>query len=92
MAKKWSLSAEITEAIYDHHMTQCDLIANEKVRLLVALIKTANGIVSETSMGSYIGVEMTEQFNDGINTLMLDDKDIKSVRMALQTYSALGTA
>lgn len=55
MAKKWSLSSEITEAIYDHHMVRCDLIANEKVRLLVALIKTANGIVSETSMGSYIG-------------------------------------
>lgn len=92
MAKKWSLSSEITEAIYDHHMVRCDLIANEKVRLLVALIKTANGIVSETSMGSYIGVEMTEQFNDGIDTLMLDDKDIKGVRMALQTYSSLGTA
>ncbi|MBD3767175.1 MAG: HDOD domain-containing protein [Gammaproteobacteria bacterium] len=92
MAKKWSLSPEITEAIYDHHMVRCDLIANEKVRLLVALIKTANGIVSETSMGSYIGVEMTEQFNDGIDTLMLDDKDIKGVRMALQTYSSLGTA
>lgn len=73
-------------------MVRCDLIANEKVRLLVALIKTANGIVSETSMGSYIGVEMTEQFNDGIDTLMLDDKDIKAVRMALQTYSSLGTA
>lgn len=92
MAKKWSLSSEITEAIYDHHMVRCDLIANEKVRLLVALIKTANGIVSETSMGSYIGAEMTEQFNDGIDTLMLDDKDIKAVRMALQSYSALGTS
>lgn len=35
---------------------------------------------------------MTEQFNDGVTTLMLDNKDIKAVRMALQTYSALGTA
>jgi len=92
MAKKWQLSSEITQAVYDHHIAQCQSIANEKVRLLVALIKTANGIVSEMSMGSYIGAEMTEQFNDGLETLMLDDKDIKAVRMALQTYSALGTA
>jgi HD-like signal output (HDOD) protein len=92
MAKKWQLSAEITQAIYDHHMLQCDSISNEKVRLLVALIKVGNGIVSEVSMGSYIGAEMTEQFNDGVETLMLDDKDIKAVRMALQTYSSLGTA
>lgn len=92
MAKKWQLSGEITQAIYDHHKPQCDDISNEKVRLLVALIKVGNGIVSEISMGSYIGVEMTEQFNDGVTTLMLDNKDIKAVRMALQTYSALGTA
>ncbi|HQR96055.1 MAG TPA: hypothetical protein PLF09_05595, partial [Thiotrichales bacterium] len=70
----------------------CDAISHEKVKLLVALIKVGSGIVSETSMGSYIGVEMTEQFNDGIDTLMLDDKDIKAVRMALQTYSSLGIA
>jgi HD-like signal output (HDOD) protein len=92
MAKKWQLSAEITQAIYDHHKPQCDAISNEKVKLLVALTKVGNGIVSETSMGSYIGAEMTDQFNDGVDTLMLDDKDIKAVRMALQTYSSLGTA
>lgn len=91
MAKKWQLSPEITQAIYDHHNASCQSISNEKVRLLVALIKTANGIVSETSMGSYIGAEMKEQFQDGKDTLMLDEKDIKSVRMALQTYSAMGT-
>ncbi len=92
MAKKWNLSAEITQAIYDHHKPHCDQISNEKVRLLVALIKVGNGIVSEVSMGSYIGAEMTEQFKDGVDTLMIDDRDIKAVRMALQTYSALGTA
>ncbi len=88
MAKKWVLSAEITQAIYDHHKLSCDEITNEKVRLLVALIKVGNGIVSEVSMGSYIGAEMNEQFKDGIETLMLNDKDIKAVRMALQTYSS----
>jgi HD-like signal output (HDOD) protein len=91
MAKKWNLSPEITQAIYDHHKAHCSSITNEKVKLLVALIKVSSGIVSETSMGSYVGAEMTEQLNDGIETLMLDDKDIKGVRMALQTYSAMGT-
>jgi HD-like signal output (HDOD) protein len=92
MAKKWQLSSEITQAIYDHHKLKCESIANEKVRLLVALIKVSNGIVSETSMGSYVGAEMREQYEDGVETLMLDDNELKSVRMALQTYSALGTA
>jgi hypothetical protein len=54
---------------------------------MAGLLKTANGIVAETSLGAYIGAEMTEYYKDGIDTLMLDVSQIKEVRMALQSYS-----
>lgn len=92
LAKKWQLSAEISQAIYDHHISKCEQITHEKVRLLVALSKVANGIVSEVSMGAYVGSEIMLEQQDGLETLMLSADDLKDVRMALQTYSALGTA
>jgi hypothetical protein len=54
---------------------------------MVALLKVANGIVAETSIGAYIGAEMTEYTRDGIHTLMLKSEHIKDVRMSLQSYS-----
>lgn len=87
MAKKWCLSEPMIHAIYYHHIDKCSRIKDEKIRLLVGLIKVANGIVSETSMGAYIGTEMTEYYKDGIDTLMLDVSQIKEVRMTLQSYS-----
>ncbi len=87
MAKKWYLSDSMIQAIYHHHIDKCSRIKDEKVRLLVGLLKVANGIVAETSIGAYIGTEMTDYYKDGIDTLMIDVKHIKEVRMALQTYS-----
>lgn len=87
MAKKWQLSEVMTQAIYYHHIDKCSRIADEKVRLLVGLLKVANGIVAETSLGAYIGTEMTQYYEDGVQTLMLDAGQIKEVRMALQSYA-----
>jgi HD-like signal output (HDOD) protein len=87
MAKKWHLSEPMVQAIYYHHIDKCSRIKDEKARLMVGLIKTANGIVAETSIGAYIGAEMTSYYKDGIDTLMLNIEQIKEVRMALQSYS-----
>lgn len=91
MAKKWQLSAEMVQAIYDHHIEQCDRITADKVSVLVGLLKVANGIVADTSLGAYIGEEMTNYLEDGMDVLMLSKANIKEVRMALQTYAAVGT-
>jgi HD-like signal output (HDOD) protein len=87
MGKKWHLSDDMIQAIYYHHVDKCSRIKDEKVRLLVALLKVANGVVAETSIGAYIGAEMNEYMKDGIDTLMLDTQHIKDVRMSLQSYS-----
>jgi len=87
MAKKWHLSEPMIQAIYYHHIDKCSRIKDEKSRLMAGLLKVANGIVAETSIGAYIGAEMTEYYKDGIDTLMLDVNQIKEVRMALQSYS-----
>lgn len=87
MAKKWHLSEPMIQAIYYHHVDKCSRVKDEKSRLLVGLIKTANGIVAETSIGAYIGTEMTEYYKDGIDTLMINTEQLKEVRMALQSYS-----
>lgn len=87
MAKKWQLSEAMTQAIYYHHIDKCSRIADEKVRLLVGLLKVANGIVAETSLGAYIGAEMTQYYEDGLDTLMLGPHQVKEVRMALQSYA-----
>ncbi len=87
MAKKWHLSEHMIQAIYYHHIDKCSRIKDEKSRIMTGLIKVANGIVAETSIGAYIGAEMTEYYKDGIDTLMLDVSQIKEVRMALQSYS-----
>lgn len=91
LAKKWQLSTELTQAIYDHHATDCNHITNEKVRLLVALSKVANGIIAEISVGAYIGSEVMQEQKLGLEMLMLDDGALRDARMALQTYSTHGT-
>lgn len=90
MAKKWQLSSEIVQVIYDHHIEKCEKIASEKIRIMVALLKVANGLVAETSLGAYIGEEMTSYLKDGMDTLMLSKNHLKDVRMALQTYATSG--
>lgn len=91
LAKKWQLPGDLSQAIYDHHTSNCDHIQNEKVRLFVALSKIANGIIAEVSVGAYIGSEVMNEQKLGMEMLMLDEDDLKDTRMALQTYSTHGT-
>jgi len=86
LAKKWQLDDAMVHAIYNHHTAVCDLITNERVRLLVALLKVANGIVAEISLGAYIGKEMQDYMDDGIKTLQLTTEHLRLARIALQSY------
>jgi HD-like signal output (HDOD) protein len=86
LAKKWQLDDAMVHAIYHHHTLQCDLITNERVRVLVALLKVANGIVAEISLGAYIGKEMQSYMDDGITTLQLTADHLRQARIALQSY------
>lgn len=88
MAKKWQIDEAMVQAIFYHHVPRAQKIPNDRVRLFVGLLKVANGIVSEVSLGAYIGQEMNDYLMDGLDTLMLDASHVKAVRMALQTYSA----
>ncbi len=80
LGKKWQLSHTILNAIYEHHTPSCSTIKNEQARLLVALLKVANGIVAESSLGAYIGQEMQDYIQDGIDTLMLTPEQVASVQ------------
>jgi len=86
LAKKWQLDDRMVKAIYTHHTKACDAINDEHVRLLVALLKVANGIVAEISLGAYIGKEMQDYMNDGIDTLKLMPEHLRQVRVDLQSY------
>ncbi len=87
MGQKWRLPVPMLNAIMLHHTAQCDRIKDDKVRSMVAMIKIANAIVAEISLGAYRGGEMSQFEKDGINELMIPDTVISEIRSALMSYS-----
>lgn len=87
VGKKWKLSNDFLSAIMFHHTPECRSIKDDHVRALVAMIKVANGIVSEISLGAYRGTEMKGYEKDGIDELMIPDDVIAEIRMAIMSYS-----
>ncbi|MDG6774141.1 HDOD domain-containing protein [Thiomicrorhabdus sp. ZW0627] len=87
IAKKWHLPMEMINAIMLHHNESCERIQNDKVRAMVAMIKIANSIVSEVSLGAYRGDEMRRYEKDGIDELMIPAETVKEIRTALMSYS-----
>ncbi|WP_373019666.1 HDOD domain-containing protein [Thiomicrorhabdus sp.] len=87
IAKKWHLPMEMINAIMLHHNESCERIQNDKVRAMVAMIKIANSIVSEVSLGAYRGDEMRRYEKDGIDELMIPPETVKEIRTALMSYS-----
>ncbi len=85
LAKKWQLDDSLISAIYLHHTTSCADIGNEKVRLLVALLKVASGIVSDISLGRFVSEEMKSYMQDGMNTLMITSEQLQDARIALHS-------
>ncbi|MDX1351828.1 MAG: HDOD domain-containing protein [Thiomicrorhabdus sp.] len=87
VGQKWRLPVNMLNAIMLHHNQKCERIKNDQVRAMVAMIKVANAIVSEVSLGAYRGEEMRAYEKDGIDELMLDSSELKYVRSALMSCS-----
>ncbi|WP_127471037.1 HDOD domain-containing protein [Thiomicrorhabdus aquaedulcis] len=87
IAKKWHLPVDMINAIMLHHNDKCERIQNDRVRAMVAMLKVANAIVSEVSLGAYRGNEMREYELDGLKELMISAGVIKEIRTALMTYT-----
>ncbi len=87
MAKKWCLPIDMLSAIMLHHNAACSQIKNDRVRAMVAMIKIANAMVTEISLGAYRGEEMRLYEVDGIEELMIPSSTINEIRTALMSYS-----
>lgn len=87
IAKKWHLPVDMINAIMLHHIEECGRIQNDRVRAMVAMIKIANAIVSEISLGAYRGEEMRQYEKDGVKELMMPYEVIKEIRTALMSYA-----
>lgn len=87
VGKKWGLSTDVLSAIMFHHNQGCSRIQNDRVRGMVAMIKVANGMVSDISLGAYRGTEMRDYELDGIEELMIPDGTLSEIRGALMSYS-----
>lgn len=87
IGQKWHLPVEMLNAIMLHHNLHCNRIQNDRVRAMVAMIKVANSIVAEISLGAYRGAEMRAYEKDGAQELMISSYEIASLRAALMSYS-----
>jgi len=87
ITQKWHLPVPMINAIMLHHTHSCERIKNDQVRAMVAMLKVANAIVAEISLGAYCGGEMRQYEQDGIQELILDPEDVKEIRIALMSYS-----
>lgn len=87
IAQKWKLPIDMINAIMLHHTPQCRRIQKDEVRAMVAMLKVANAIVSEISLGAYCGGEFRQYEQDGIHELLLEPDTIKEIRTSLMSYS-----
>lgn len=87
IAKKWHLPVHMLNAIMLHHNQSCRRIENDQVRAMVAMIKVANAVVAEISLGAYRGEEMKNYEADGAEELMIDEEEISTIRSSLMSYS-----
>lgn len=87
IAKKWHLPIHMLNAIMLHHNQSCRRIENDQVRAMVAMIKVANAVVAEISLGACRGEEMKNYEADGAEELMIDEEEISTIRSSLMSYS-----
>jgi HD-like signal output (HDOD) protein len=87
MAKKWALPVEMIHAIMLHHTPFCSKIKNDKVRAMVAMVKVANSIIAEISLGAYRGDEMKAYEKDGLDELMIPFEVVSEIRTAVISYT-----
>ncbi|MDX1351827.1 MAG: HDOD domain-containing protein [Thiomicrorhabdus sp.] len=87
IGQKWHLPVNMLNAIMLHHNESCSRIQNDQVRAMVAMIKLANAIVAEISLGAYCGGEMRAYEKDGLNELLIEEHVVSEIRSALMSYN-----
>lgn len=87
LAKRWKLPLDMIQAIMLHHTPECSKIKNDKVRAMVAMVKVANSIVAEISLGAYRGDEMIAYEEDGLAELMIPYEVVTEIRNAVMSYT-----
>lgn len=87
MAQKWHLPVALINAIMLHHNQQCERIKNDRVRAMVAMLKVANSIVAEISLGAYRGEETKRYEQDGVEELMMPEEAVSEIRTGLISYN-----
>ena len=87
MGKKWKLPVEMIHATMLHHTPSCEKIINDKVRAMVAMVKVANSIIAEISLGAYRGDEMKAYERDGIEELAIPYEVVSEIRTAVMSYT-----
>lgn len=87
LAKRWKLPLDMIQAIMLHHTPECSKIKNDKVRALVAMVKVANSIVAEISLGAYRGDEMVAYEEDGLEELMIPYEVVAEIRNVVMSYT-----
>lgn len=85
VAKKWQLPTFLLNTIMLHHTPQVAKVKDDRVRTYIAMLKVANALVVETSLGAYMGSEMRSYLQDGKDELMLDEEFINDLRQQLIT-------
>lgn len=73
-------------AIMNHHIEDCSRLSNDKVRGMVAILKIANYIVNEISLGSYISAESKAMLEKAKQELMISGDEVNDVRQSLIAY------
>lgn len=82
LGQRWKLPVEMLNVIMHHH-TEDNNMGQEKIRGMMAMVKIANMIVNEISLGSYITEEAKTYLKNARDELMLDAEVINQIRRAL---------
>lgn len=88
VGKKWHLDNETLTAIYLHHTANLESIENSRVRAMVSLLRLSTSMVANISYGAYRSEEARRFELDAMHDLMIDEKVVKEIRMALTAYSS----
>lgn len=90
VGRKWKLSADMIQAMMFHHNLDTSHLSSEQARAMVAMLKIANTIIAEISLGAYQGSESKDYLQSGMDELLLPEEVLDELRTAILSYSFKG--
>lgn len=85
VAERWGLNDEAKKVMLMHHRGDLKTIHDERIRVLVAMIQLANGIVSEMMFGTYVSTELKNMMESAQEVLLLSNECVSDIRISLLT-------